>query len=50
MARFYFMKNSSPIQMQGCVIITDNDNVIVIDGGNEADYEHLNELIKNEGN
>jgi beta-lactamase superfamily II metal-dependent hydrolase len=50
MARFYFMKNSSRIQMQGCVIITDKRNVIVIDGGNGADYEHLNEIIKNEGN
>ena len=50
MARFYFMKNSSHVQMQGCVIVTDEGNVVVIDGGNEADHEHLNELIKSEGN
>ena len=50
MAKFYFMKNSTHVQMQGCVIITSEGNVIVIDGGNEGDHEHLKELIYTEGN
>lgn len=50
MAKFYFMKNSTHVQMQGCVIITSEGNVIVIDGGNEGDHEHLKELINTEGN
>ena len=50
MAKTFFMKNSSRVQMMGIVIITDKGNTIVIDGGMEEDHEHLYELISKEGN
>ena len=48
MAKFILMGNSSRSQMFGAVIVSNKGSCIVIDGGMEADAEHLLELIQKE--
>ena len=47
MITFYFMGNTTPTQMLGCVLLTDH-HTVVFDGGMPSDGDQLAELLRRE--
>lgn len=47
--KLIFPKAGTPVQMSSAVIVTKHNHVIVFDGGNYGDYEHLTDVIAQYG-
>lgn len=47
--RIYQIKNQTPSQMMGYVIVTGNGKVIVIDGGTQGDADALRKIVNEHG-